>query len=329
MHNRVIRVSVIMPMDRPGADALRAIAAVVGQKTAATFELLVAAPSGTALPPGAGVRLVAVDDRNPAVRRNAAAREARGEILAFVDDDAFAAPDWIDTAVRYLDAHPGVVALGGPDPAPEDSSPAELFADTLLVTRWVGSGIVAHEAREGVFPVRRPWDVALVNLFVRRSAFEAARGFDETIGYIGEDTDLVNRLPPFGSVVYHDGVVVYHRRRRFPREYLRQRWRYRLKTGERLARGGSTYRTAPVLTFLAAGAAVLALVMFAPGSAASLALLYAIVVTALAIPSTRLPLRWWPFIPFAFALHHGTYFAGIVTGMVKGIVTRGVSRARR
>ncbi len=158
-----------------------------------------------------------------------------------------------------------------------------------------------------------------MNLFVRRSAFEAAHGFDESIGYIGEDTDLLRRLFDQGKVVYHHGVVVFHRRRRFPREYLRQRWRYRVKTGERLFRRGSAYKSGRVFAFLAAGATVLALLLFVPGSAWSLLLLYAILVTALAIPSTRLPASWWPLIPVAFAMHHATYFAGIVTGMVKGV----------
>ena len=77
-------------------------------------------------------------------------------------------------------------------------------------------------------------DVALVNLFVRKSAF---RGFDEEIGYIGEDTSLIASLLP--HVIYHSGVRVFHRRRAFPGPYLRQRWRYRVKTGEMLARGAA------------------------------------------------------------------------------------------
>ncbi|HEY0590553.1 MAG TPA: glycosyltransferase family A protein, partial [Thermoanaerobaculia bacterium] len=103
----VARVSVIMPMDRPGDDAFRAVAAVLEQKTNVPFELIVVAPFGTSLPQAAGIRLVEMEERNPAIRRNAAAREARGEILAFIDDDAFAAPDWIDKAVTYLESDPG------------------------------------------------------------------------------------------------------------------------------------------------------------------------------------------------------------------------------
>lgn len=229
---------------------------------------------------------------------------AAGEILAFIDDDAQADPRWLATAIAYLDAHPDVLALGGPDPAPDDSSPGELISDTLLATRFIGSGIAAHENRRGVFDLERASDIALVNLFVRREAFT---GFDESIGYIGEDTALLEVLLAKGRVVYHDGVRVFHRRRAFPGPYLRQRWRYRVKTG-RLQR---TRRDPRVTAFLFAG---LFAILFAP----LVVIPYALVTFVLGVRATRLPMRWWPMIPVAFAMHHLTYWLGIVTGLTLG-----------
>ena len=316
-----VKVSVIVPMDRPGPDALRAIESVLSQKTRHRFELVIVGATAEGLPADARVRFAAAPDRNPAIRRNLGAGQARGEILAFLDDDAFAEPGWIERAVGWLDEHPGVVALGGPDPAPEDSGPAELISDTLLATRWIGSGIAAHQARPGIFAVKRPWDVALVNLFVRRSAFEEAGGFDESIGYIGEDTDLLRRLARKGIVLYHEGVLVRHRRRRYPGPYLRQRWRYRVKTGERLVRGGG-YWTPQVAVFLAAGAAFLLAIALVPAFALGMLVVYALLTTALAIPATRLRARWWPLLPVAFLAHHAVYWCGMVAGMVRGMLGR-------
>lgn len=222
-------------------------------------------------------------------------------MLAFIDDDAVADPRWLATACAYLDAHPDVLALGGPDPAPPDSPVSELISETLLATRWIGSGVAAHENRRGIFDVARSSDVALVNLFVRREAFT---GFDERIGYIGEDTALVEELRKRGRVVYHHGVRVFHRRRAFPGPYLRQRWRYRVKTG-RLQRAR---RDPKVTAFLLAGAMGLLL-------APLIALPYALLTLVLGARATRLPVRWWPVIPVAFAMHHLTYWLGIVTGM--------------
>ena len=66
---------------------------------------------------------------------------AAGEILAFLDDDAVADPLWLATAVAWLDEHPETLAVGGPDPAPPDSTVAELISDTLLATPGIGSGV--------------------------------------------------------------------------------------------------------------------------------------------------------------------------------------------
>ena len=306
-----MKVSVIMPVERIGGDAERATRSVLDQKLPYPFELIVvsAEPLG---PAGDNrVRNVLVGDRNPAIRRNRAVSESRGEILAFMDDDARAEPGWLATAVDYLESHPHVLALGGPDPAPEDSSPAELLSETLLAAPWIGSGVAAHENRRGVFEIESPSDVALVNLFVRRSAFT---GFDEAIGYIGEDTALIESLMKGGRVVYHDGVRVVHRRRAFPGPYLRQRWRYRVKSGEMFVRGSSANRS-KIVAFLTAGT-------FAILLAPLVAIPYAIATLVLGSRVTRVPWseRWR--IPPAFAAHHLTYYFGILWGMVHGIRRR-------
>ncbi|HEX9981895.1 MAG TPA: glycosyltransferase [Thermoanaerobaculia bacterium] len=297
-----------MPVERLGGDAERAIASVVAQAAPFPFELIVVSAERLPLPE-TGVLNVVEPNRNPATRRNRGVSASRGEILAFIDDDAVADPSWLANAVAYLDAHPDVLALGGPDPAPPGSSIPELISDTLLATRYIGSGVAAHENRRGTFELRQASDVALVNLFVRRDAFT---GFDEAIGYIGEDTRLLEELMARGKVVYHDAVRVFHRRRAFPGPYLRQRWRYRVKTGKLMVQGSATHRRNPkIQAFLVAGAIGL---LFAP----FVALPYAALTLLLGVPATRLPVRWWPVIPVAFAMHHAVYWFGIVTGMVTG-----------
>jgi glycosyltransferase involved in cell wall biosynthesis len=295
-----------MPVERIGGDAERAIASVLRQEAPFPFELIVVSAQALELPAETRVMNVVEGNRNPATRRNRGVSLASGEILAFIDDDAFAAPDWLASAVTYFDAHPEALALGGPDPAPDDSTIAELVSDTLLATPYIGSGIAAHESRRGTFALRQPSDIALVNLFVRRGAFTP---FDEAIGYIGEDTALIETLMTRGAVVYCDAVRVFHRRRAFPGPYLRQRWRYRVKTGEMLARGATAYRGNRKITLflIAAFAGIVTLPISLP--------LYFVATFLLGVRVTRLPLRTWPIIPFAFLLHHATYLGGILWGL--------------
>jgi glycosyltransferase involved in cell wall biosynthesis len=301
-----LRVSVIMPVERIGGDAERAMESVLRQVAPFDFELIVVSAAALPVGPDNRLRNVVEGDRNPATRRNRAVSEAKGEVLAFLDDDARAEPGWLANAVAYFDAHPDVLALGGPDPAPDDSTIAELVSDTLLATPLIGSGVAAHENRRGVFDIAAPSDIALVNLFVRRDAFT---GFDESIGYIGEDTALIEALMRRGRVVYNDSVRVVHRRRAFPDAYLRQRWRYRVKTGERRA------FTPKIKAFLVAG--TLAILAMPLAIVPYLALTF-----VLGIRATRLPLRYWALIPFAFALHHATYYFGICWGLIRGSTLR-------
>ena len=307
--------SVIIPMDRPGPDAVRSVAAVLALGPR-LLELIVVAASRVELPGDPRVRLLVVEARNPALRRNKAAAEARGEYLAFVDDDAFAREDWLEKAAGFLDDNPGVLAVGGPDPAPADSTFAELVSDTLLATRWIGSGVAAHESRRGIFHVTSPHDVALVNMVVRREAFVAVGGFDPEIGYIGEDTALVEALMAHGRVAYHDAVVVYHRRRAFPSAYVRQRWRYRVKTGRLLVSAGKRYRSPRIIAFLLSGLVFGVAALLSPKVAAWMLVAYVAITFTLGSAATRLRPTAWPLVPFAFMVHHATYFLGITWGLL-------------
>jgi hypothetical protein len=113
------------------------------------------------------------------------------------------------------------------------------------------------------------------------------------------------------NVIYHAGVRVFHRRRAFPGPYLRQRWRYRLKTGEMLARGAAAYSTnrkIKAFLFVAAIAIIAAPITIVP---------YYVFTLILSSRTTRLPMRYWPLLPLAFAAHHATYFGGIVWGWLR------------
>lgn len=315
------RFSVIMPVDRPGADADRAIQAVLAQ-TAPGFELLLVSGVPFRTPDDQRIRTILALDRNPALRRNRAAAAARGEILAFIDDDAFASPEWLARAAAHFDREPDLLALGGPDPGPPDAPLDQRISDALLATPLIGSGIACHESRPEAFDLRAPHHVALVNLFVRRDAFEAAGAFDEVIGYIGEDSALLQVLIERGRVAYKPDVVVYHCRRSFPKAYLQQRWRYRVKTGEMLVVGSAVYRNPKVAAFLAAGSWFAIVSVVATPLAVAMLFAYAFGVYVLSWKKARLPLRRKLLLPAYFLMHHGCYFAAILAGMIRGVRKR-------
>lgn len=317
-----VKVSVIIASGREAASIRLCVDSLLRQETAFDYEIILAG-AAVDLDEHPRLKLIVVDELNPAVRRNRAVAVAAGEILAFIDDDATATPEWLGRGVRLLESDRTIVCVGGPDPAPDDSSIPELVSDTLLAAPWIGSGVLCHEGPEGTFDVRSPHDLALVNLFVRREEFLAAGGFDEGIGYIGEDSALLERLLGRGRAVYCSSLVVHHRRRAFPFDYIRQRWRYRVKMGESLVQRGSLYRTSSkIWIFLGGGALFLVIVGLAPLAGIVLFLLYVVASLIAGTSATRLPIIWWPVIPVAFLIHHATYFVGITWGIARGIAQR-------
>ena len=314
------QISVLIASDRVADSLPECLASLTAQIAAPPFEVIVASSSEPAPVPEASfaLRWVEALDRNPARRRNRAAGEARAALLAFLDDDAAAEPGWIAAGSSALTRF-GIA--GGPDLGPSGAPYRERVSDLLLATPWIGSGVPAHERKPRAGAVRSPHDVALCNLFVRRDVFESLGGFDESFGYIGEDTDFVRRALERGVAVGLDpSVRVRHRRRRFPGAYLSQRFRYRVKTGRLLIERPGLYARGRIAAFLAcgflatAGAALFGARFIMPAAAA-----YALITWILSFPIWRRDPLLFPAVPFAFALHHATYFAGLLVGLARGL----------
>jgi hypothetical protein len=317
-------VSVVIASDRVGTllpACLDSLSRQTGTRGETVEALVASSEEPHPVPGGVPVRWIRVESRNPAQRRNAAARAAWAPMLAFLDDDAEAEPGWLAAGVLALAS---AEIAGGPDLGPRGAPYAERLSDLLLATPWIGSGVPAHEWNPRGGPVRAAHDVALCNLFVRRDTFEALGGFDEGFGYIGEDTDFVRRALDAGArVVLDPSVRVRHRRRAFPGPYVAQRWRYRVKTGRLLIERPGLHGRGRVTAFLAAGfAASAGAALFGAGFLIPAAAAYAALAWACSFPIWRRDLALAPAVPVAFAVHHATYFAGLVAGISRGVLSR-------
>lgn len=132
----------------------------------------------------------------PGVARNIGASHAGGDILVFIDADCTARRDWLARLMnRFRD--PTVDVVGGGVDFQFDNY--WMLCDNLSVF---------HEQLAGTPRATRP-TLITINLAVRRSAFEAVGGFDNSYHTrAGEDVDLTLRLHKQGYPLYFEPEAV-------------------------------------------------------------------------------------------------------------------------
>lgn len=205
----VLRFSVVVPTYNR-IDSLEAclIALAAQDQPREAFEVIVV-DDGSKQRPGAlverfaasmQVRLIEQANAGPAAARNAGALAARGQYLAFTDDDCRPSPGWLSAMGVALDEQP-VSAVGGPVVSCLEnvwSTASQLLVDFLY--QYFDRTNVA-----GRFFVT-------ANVAMPTELFRAMGGFDLTFPFAAaEDRDLCERWHECGyQLVYSEKAIVRH-----------------------------------------------------------------------------------------------------------------------
>lgn len=157
------------------------------------------------------------------VARNLALREARGEVVAFVDDDVVVDPHFCESQRSIWQGSPDAGAVTGqilPHELDTDAQVAfELrggFRGARHPLRWSGT----DDPDNPIYPYSPGMFGAGANLAVRREVALRLGGFDEALDTGaplpgGGDMDLCHRVLRAGlDLVYEPRIVVFHRHRR-------------------------------------------------------------------------------------------------------------------
>jgi len=161
------------------------------------------------------VRLINTDQQGLSSARNVGWHAAKGDIVVYIDDDAFPDPDWLE----YLAAcfkRTNHVGIGGPNiPPTSDGFTADCIAHSPGGPMHV---LLTDELAE---------HLPGCNMAFRKSALEAIGGFDPQFRSAGDDVDVCWQLQARGwTLGFSPAAVVWHHRRNSIGAYWRQQKGY-------------------------------------------------------------------------------------------------------
>jgi GT2 family glycosyltransferase len=162
-----------------------------------------------------GFRLIQTENRGLSSARNTGWQSATGEIVAYLDDDAWPDPEWLKyLAAAFQDG--GYGGVGGPNIPPLSDEPI-----AQCVANAPGGPI--HVLLSDTEAEHIPG----CNMAFRRDALAKVGGFDAQFRVAGDDVDLCWRIQDAGyRLGFSPAAMVWHHRRNSIRAYWRQQRGY-------------------------------------------------------------------------------------------------------
>jgi cellulose synthase/poly-beta-1,6-N-acetylglucosamine synthase-like glycosyltransferase len=160
-------------------------------------------------------RLIRTPNRGLSSARNTGLRAATGEIVAYIDDDAYPDSHWLTyLATTFLTTtHVGV---GGPNIPPSSDG---LIAECVAIAPGGPIHVLISD--------REAEHIPGCNMSFRKDYLEAIGGFDPRFHVAGDDVDVCWGLQQYGwTLGFSPSAVVWHHRRNSIRAYWRQQCGY-------------------------------------------------------------------------------------------------------
>ena len=161
------------------------------------------------------VKLVTTANHGLSSARNTGMYNARGEIIAYIDDDAWPDPHWLQY-IAYAYASSEHACIGGPNISPYKSG----FVSTCVAN---APGGPVHVLDTDEIAEHVPG----CNMTFRREALMKIGGFDPVYRSAGDDVDVCWRIQESGRTIgFHPSAVVWHLRRNSFKAYWKQQKGY-------------------------------------------------------------------------------------------------------
>jgi GT2 family glycosyltransferase len=221
-----IKFSIIIPFKEYNNYLFEALTSL-NEQTYKDFEIILL-PDNPGNDKPKGVIEIPTGNLKPADKRDIGAKNAKGELLAFMDDDAYPNEIWLERSLEYF-KDPDIAMVCGPGLTPQNDSPRQI-ASGKIYESFIVSGKFTY--RYKLSKARFVEDFPSSNMIVRKAVFDEVGGFS-TKFWPGEDTklclDVVYNLKK--KILYSPELFCYHHRRNVFSSHLKQVYSYAIHRG--------------------------------------------------------------------------------------------------
>ena len=157
-------------------------------------------------------RYVVEPEQGLSAARNKGIKEAKGDSIVYIDDDALVDAHYLRSYAEWFDSHPETMACGGPiEPLYETAEPSWMTPFTkALLTAWMNYGDKVREYPKGRYPGGG-------NAAYRKAVFDKVGLFNTALGRKGgnlmgsEEKDIFDKMHTLHmQILYLPTPVLHH-----------------------------------------------------------------------------------------------------------------------